>query len=102
MKRIVPLDTYEEMTEFPYSVPEFRYGCDSKSRELLDSLLYTIEDPDTPDGMMYVMDIDGMKEWFDETFDEEDRSMYECDTVYDYIPCEIGRYVIPLKGWWKE
>ena len=102
MRRTVPFDTYEEMKDFPYAVPEFRYGCDAKDRALIDSMLYTIDDPETPDGMMYVMDIDGMRDWYDEVADEEEREQYECPTVYEYIACEIGRYVTPLKGWWKE
>jgi len=99
MKRLVPIDTYPEMVDFPYSAsPPWRYGCDRTDRKLMDSLLYTIDDPETPDGMMWVMDIDGMRDWYDEVADEEEREQYECPTVYDYIACEIGRYVTPLKG----
>ena len=99
MKRTVPFDTFEEMKDFPYHGHGWGYNG---SREFLDSLLYTIDDPETPDGMMYVMDIDGMRDWYDQVADEEERAQYECPTIYDYIACEIGRYVTPLKGWWKE
>ena len=74
MMKLVPLDTYTEMVDFPYDAPPpWRYGCDRTDRKLMDSLLYTIDAHETPDGMM-------------------------CPTVYDYIACEIGRYVTPLKG----
>ena len=99
MRITVPLDTYTEMKDFPYVCHGYGY---SGSREFLDSLLYTIDDPETPQGMMYVMDIDGMREWYDDVSDETDRIEYEFPTVYDYIECEIGRYVTPLKGWWKK
>lgn len=101
MKKLVPADKVIEMTDFPYDVPApWLYGCtpsDPKCRELLNSLLYTVENPDTPDGMMYVYDLDGLTEWYDQVADEEEREQYGCPTVLDYIACEIGRCLTPIK-----
>ena len=98
MKRLVPATSAIVMTDFPYCFPKWEYGYDlDRGREFLASLLYTIDDPETPDGMCWVMDIEGMLEWYDEVADEEERAMYECPTVYEYLACEIGRYVTPLK-----
>lgn len=102
MKKLLPADALIEMTDFPYSAPHpWRYGCNPSEpncRELLDSLLFTIDDPETPDGMAYVMDIVGLEEWYDQVADEEERAEYNCPTVYDYLACEVGRYVTPLRG----
>lgn len=102
MKKLVPAAAVIEMTDFPYTAPNpWRYGCnpaDPQCRALLDSLLYTIDDPETPDGMSYIMDISGLTEWYDQVADEEEREQYNCHTVYDYLACEIGRYVTPVKG----
>lgn len=98
MKRLVPADTAIVMTSFPYSVPKWAYGYDlAKGREFLDSLLYTIDDPETPDGMAWIMDIEGMEKWYDEVADEEEHASYECPTIYEYLACEIGRYVTPIR-----
>lgn len=101
MKKLVPADKVIEMTDFPYAVGKpWMYGCnpfDPTCRELLDSLLYTVENPDTPDGMMYVYDLDGLTEWYDQVADEADRELYNCPTVFDYIACEIGRCLTPIK-----
>lgn len=98
MKMLVPAESINEMKDFPYAVPDWQYGCDPNSRELLNSLLYTIDDPDTPDGMSYLMDIDGMHEWYDQVVNDEERKEHNCPTVYDYLSCEIGRYVTPVKN----
>lgn len=100
MMKLLPGANVIEMTDFPYYVKAYRYGysIEKHGKSLLDSLLYTIEDPDVPDGMSIVMDIDGMTEWYDNTVSDEERTEYECPTIYDYLECEIGRFVIPVKG----
>lgn len=95
MKVTVPASSCIVADDFPYTGNG--WGCDSSNRDLLDRLLYTIDDPDVPQGMSVVMDIAGMTAWYDEVADAEERELYECPTVYDYIACEIGRYVTPLK-----
>ena len=98
MKKLVPADSAIIMTSFPYAVPKWAYGYDlSNGKEFLDSLFYTIDDPETPDGMSWIMDIEGMEEWYNEVTDEEERASYNCPTIYEYLSCEIGRYVTPVR-----
>ena len=101
MKKLVPADAIIEMADFPYAVGKpWMYGCnpsDPTCRELLDSLLYTVENPDTPDGMAYVFDLDGLTEWYDQVVPAEEKEEYNCPTVFDYIACEIGRCLTPIK-----
>ena len=98
MKKMIDATKVEEMTDFPYYANGWGYDLAGKGTPFLDFILYTIDDPEAPDGMSYVMDIEGMKEWYDQVESPEDHALYECPTVYDYIACEIGRYVTPVKG----
>ena len=99
MRCIVPCETYPEMIDFPYSVPKWKYGCTQGDHDLLHSLLFTFFDPDNDiDGMEIVYDFDGLKEWYDTKVPEDEKVEYNCPTVYDWLHCEIGRCVIPLKG----
>lgn len=99
MRCIVPCGKYQEMTDFPYSVPEWKYGCTEKDYELLHSLLFTFFDPDNDiPGMEIVYDFDGLKKFYDTDVPEWDKEEYNCPTVYDWLECEIGRSVTPLKG----
>lgn len=98
MKTIVNGSTLIEMTDFPYSSREWQYGCTKKDHDLLHSILFTFNDPDLPDGDSWLMDFEGIKEWYDTTVPEEEKLEYECPTIYEYLECEIGRYVTPIKG----
>lgn len=101
MRKLVPSETVTEMKDFPYAVGmPWMYGCypsEPKCRELLNSLLYAVENPDTPEGMTEVFDINGLTEWYDQDVSDEEKEEYDCPTVYDYIACEIGRCLTPLK-----
>ena len=94
----MPGESCIEMRDFPYAVKAHHYGCKAEEqKELLHSLLYTWEDPDTPDGMSCVLDFEGLKQWYDQEISAEEKEQYECPTIYEYLECELGRYIIPLK-----
>ena len=81
MKKLVPANTVTDVTDFPYAVGKpWMYGCnpsDPTCRELLDSLLYAVENPDTPDGMTYVYDIVGLTEWYDQDVPADEKEEYD-------------------------
>ena len=97
MKTVVKGNNLIEMKDFPYASEKWKYGCSEKDHDLLRSILFTIDDPDLPDGDSWVMDFEGITEWYD-SVPEEEKLEYNCPTIYEYLECEIGRYVTPIKG----